>query len=422
MSAAATRGGRWPVYLYLFAFFLYLFGPLIIMAITAFNSASFPRMSPWECFTTEWFAKLAQDERLMEGLRHSLIIGFGVVALAVPLGMAGAIMLSQATKQVRSVLYTVLISPILMPGVVIGISTLLFWDRLGVMMNAGINSMFYNSTALTIIGQASFISAYSMLVFLARLQRFDSAQEEAALDLGASHWQTFRRILLPFLAPAIGSAAVLAFLASFENYNTTVFTVLADSTLTTVLAGKVRLGIDPSISALAVIIVAITLIGAILHEIWTRSKAAKARARALEGIPMTRAERAARAANPMVIMGVMIVIATMATISMAASFDTKACKLRVEEEKRQKLESLVPPVSTPAASPASPAPSQPTVPSAQQPASPFGNVFNPGNLAPGGAQPQAPAEQPAQPAPQPSSPFGNVFNPSNLAPSGNSGQ
>ncbi len=419
MSAAATRGGRWPVYLYLLVFFLYLFGPLVIMAITAFNSASFPRVSPWECFTTEWFVKLAEDKRLMEGLSHSLVIGLGVVALAVPLGLAGALVLTQAKRRMRSILYTVLISPVLMPGVVIGISTLLFWDRLGMMMNAGVNTVFYDSTALTIIGQASFISAYSMLVFLARLQRFDSAQEEAALDLGATHWQTFRRILLPFLAPAIGSAAVLAFLASFENYNTTVFTILADSTLTTVLAGKVRLGIDPSISALAVIIVSVTLVGAVLHEIWTRRQAAKARARALEGITMTRAERAARAANPMVIMGVMIAIATVATISLAASFDTDSCKVRVEEEKRLRLEAIQP--ATPAPAPAAPqgTPAPGSAPTTTSPGSaPFGNVFNPGNLGPQGA-PAAPAAPP--PTSPGSAPFGNVFNPGNLAPQG-SGQ
>jgi spermidine/putrescine transport system permease protein len=109
-----------------------------------------------------------------------------------------------------------------------------------------------------------------MLVFLSRLQRFDRAQEEAALDLGASYPQVFWHILLPFLRPAILSAAVLAFLSSFENYNTTTFAILADKTLVTVLAGRVRQGTTPALSALAVIIVAITLAGAIIYEILRR--------------------------------------------------------------------------------------------------------------------------------------------------------
>ena len=123
---------------------------------------------------------------------------------------------------------------------------------------------------MTVIGQSTFISAYTMLVFISRLQRFDPVLEEAALDLGATNIQTFRKILIPFLKPAIGSAAVLAFLASFENYNTTVFTIVSESTLTTVLASKVRYGINPSISALAVIIIGLTLTAAFIHEVLKR--------------------------------------------------------------------------------------------------------------------------------------------------------
>ena len=100
-----------------------------------------------------------------------------------------------------------------------------------------------------------------MLIFLSRLQRYDRTQEEAALDLGASRGQVFRHILLPYLRPAVISAAVIAFLSSFENYNTTTFAILADKTLTTVLAGRVRQGMTPSISALAVVIIGITVAG-----------------------------------------------------------------------------------------------------------------------------------------------------------------
>jgi spermidine/putrescine transport system permease protein len=109
-----------------------------------------------------------------------------------------------------------------------------------------------------------------MLVFLSRLQRFDRAQEEAALDLGASFPQVFWHILLPFLRPAIFSSAILAFLSSFENYNTTTFAILANKTLVTVLAGRVRQGTTPALSALAVIIVGISLIGAISYEVLRR--------------------------------------------------------------------------------------------------------------------------------------------------------
>ena len=178
--------------------------------------------------------------------------------------------MTQIHERVRPIYYMIVVSPVLTPGVILGISTLVFWDRLGTWANAEYESLYYNGIFLSIIGQSTFISAYCMLVFLARLQRFDKTQEEAALDLGATHVQVFWKILIPFLRPAIFSAAVLAFLTSFENYNTTVFTIQADSTLTTVLAGKVRMGTQPDLSALAVVIITITLIGAIIHEILRR--------------------------------------------------------------------------------------------------------------------------------------------------------
>ena len=323
------------VFLFIVLFFAYLFGPLLIMGVSAFNSSTFPRATPWECFTTEWFVKLGKDERLLEGLWHSIAIGFSVVCVSVPIGMAGAILLTQVNRKIRPVFYTIIISPILVPGVVLGISTLIFWDRLGTMFDASYNSIFYSGTFLTVIGQSTFISAYCMLVFIARLQRFDPALEEAALDLGATNFQTFYKILLPFMMPAVFSAAVLAFLASFENYNTTIFTIVSESTLTTVLASKVRYGIDPSISALAVIIVALTLLGAIVFEVMKRREARVAEARKREGMaPVSRADRASKIADPAHILMALVVIAGVGFVYLLAFFDSAACKTHVLEEKR----------------------------------------------------------------------------------------
>src|SRR3546814_14156166 len=91
----------------------------------------------------------------------------------------------------------VMVSPLLMPGVIIGISTLIFWQRCG--GSGGI--------VLSILAQSTFIVAYVMLMVMARLQRFDRSLEEAALDLGASHLQAFRRITLTYLRPSIGRAS-----------------------------------------------------------------------------------------------------------------------------------------------------------------------------------------------------------------------
>lgn len=324
-------------------FFAYLFGPLIVMSLTAFNSAAFPRITPWECFSVEWFDVLVNDDKLVEGLRNSIFIALGVVALAVPIGLAGALMLTQVNERVRPWYYTIVISPILVPGVVLGISTLLFWDRIGTMFGLGRESIFYNGFFLTIIGQATFISAYTMLVFISRLQRFETTQEEAALDLGATHMQTFRKILLPFLKPAIASAAVLAFLASFENYNTTVFTILTESTITTFLAAKVRHGINPSVSALAVAIVVITLFGAALHEALKRREMAKAKEDGLiaKGELKEHSKRAPFIASPALWMIVAVFVAGLGTAFFAGTMGLEECKVQVKAERQKVIQERV---------------------------------------------------------------------------------
>jgi len=262
---------------YIALFFGFLFGPLVVMGVTAFNTPSYPQVWPFEGFTLDWFARLFADRNLMEGLVNSFIIGAFVVALSVPLGLAGAIVMTQIYSPARSLYYLIVVSPVLTPGVIIGISTVIFWKDVSEL--TGAQSLF-NGLFLATLGQATFISAYCMLIFLSRLQRYDRAQEEAALDLGASQTQVFFDVLLPFLRPAVFSAAVIAFLSSFENYNTTTFAILANKTLTTVLAGRVRAGTTPAISAMAVVIIGVTLAGAILYETIKRAELRRETARA----------------------------------------------------------------------------------------------------------------------------------------------
>ena len=399
---------RFCIGLYIGLFFLYLFGPLILMSITAFNTSAFPRVSPWQCFTFEWFGELVRDDTLMTGFQNSVIIGIGVVVVSVPMGLAGAMMLTQLRSTLRSIYYTIVISPILVPGVVLGISTLIFWDRLGTMFDAGYKSVFYDGMFLTIIGQSTFISAYCMLVFISRLQRFDQVLEEAALDLGATHVQAFRKILLPFLMPAVASAAVLAFLASFENYNTTIFTIVSESTLTTVLASKVRYGINPSISSLAVLIVAVTLVCATVYEVLRRREANVEAAIDAEGPAVaTRARIAQQLGGPAMVLLTLVFLAGLGTVWMLATYDTAACKANLAAEReiqrqiREAPGSFIRRIKPPSTE-------TPEGPGKEQ----YKGTFDPQNLAPGAKQGapagEAPTESPGQKQ------YKGIFDPGNL--------
>lgn len=248
--------------LYMILFLVYMLTPLGIMAVAAFNSASIPSVTPWKGFTLEWFSILFKDGILLEATLNSLIIGAGVVVLAVPIGLAGALLLTRMQSRARGLLYAVMISPILTPGVIIGISTLIFWSKMGA--SGGL--------LLAIVGQATFIASFCMLLFMARLQRFDRSQEEAALDLGASHHQVFFKVTLPFLRPTMLTAVGITFLQSFENYNTTLFVIGAKNTLTIRIAGMVRLGLTPEINALAILFIGLTVAAAVAYELKRRAE------------------------------------------------------------------------------------------------------------------------------------------------------
>ncbi len=259
-----TRKSDWLFRLYLIIFLAYLLLPLVVMGGAAFNNSRFPSVFPWAGFTWTWFIELWNDPRLLNSFRNTLLVALAVVALSVPIGAAAAILVNSLGGWVRSTLYSLMVAPILTPGAVIGISTLLFWNRFSV--PAGLH--------LSVLGQVSYIAAFVMLLVLARLQSFDRSLEEAALDLGASHATVLRRILLPHLYPALGAGAAIAFFQSIENFNVTLFTRGPYDTMTVYVFSKVRSGITPTINALAVILIGVTLLGAIAYEISRRRKQA----------------------------------------------------------------------------------------------------------------------------------------------------
>ena len=250
---------------YSYIFLVYLLLPLIVMCGAAFNDSRFPTILPWNGFTWRWFVELYNDTTIWQATANTGLVALAVVALSVPIGTAGAILVNSLKGKSRALLYAAMTAPILTPGAVIGISTLLFWYKFNA--PAGLQ--------ISVLAQTSFIAAYVMLMVLARLQSFDGALEEAALDLGASHTQMLRRILLPHLYPAIAAGAVLAFFQSVENFNATQFTRGASTTLTVYIGSKVRTGITPSISALAAIMISITVVGAITYEIIRRNNLAR---------------------------------------------------------------------------------------------------------------------------------------------------
>lgn len=267
---------------YTWAFLAFMFAPLLLMILSSFNDVSPPSVSEWHGFTTKWYGFFIADEaalradpvlraldrdRFMGCLGNSLAIAAIVTPAALALGLSGAVLLTRWRSATNGLLWWVLLSPMLAPGVVLGLSALVFWGRVGV--DGGLFTI--------IAAQITFIAGYPMLILMARLQRQPQELEEAARDLGAGPWRSFRRITLPFLAPALASAAVIAFMASMENYNTTMFAKGGACTLATEIGamGRNPNGHPPVINALGAMVIVLTVIGAVAHALLSR-RAAKA--------------------------------------------------------------------------------------------------------------------------------------------------
>ncbi|MGD9864522.1 MAG: ABC transporter permease [Pseudodonghicola sp.] len=257
---------RTALFTYLTLFFLWQIMPLLVSAGAAFNDTRFPGIVPWRGTTSRWFVDMWNDGRLWHSVWNTAWVALAVTAVSIPIGTAGAILLSNVAGRGRALLYGVMIAPFLTPEAVTGISTLVFWTGLG--LPAGLH--------LSVLGQASGTATFVMLLVLARLQNFDPSLEEAALDLGASHAQVIRQILMPHILPAVIGSAVMSILLSIQNYNVTLFTRGNSETLMVYIGLLAKTGVTPKINALAFTMMSFAVIGAVGYEIWRRRQVRQA--------------------------------------------------------------------------------------------------------------------------------------------------
>jgi spermidine/putrescine transport system permease protein len=247
--------------LYLAAFLIFLFLPLLIVAIFAFNDAPYPA-PPWHGFTLDWFlgneaagrTGLFGDQELLASIWTSCMVALWVTVLSVLVGTANAFLMERAQFPGKGALSMLMLAPLVIPGVILGISILAFASRIADLCSDlfGLDLDFLRpGLPLVVLGQFSYIAAIATLTISARLKRFDRTLEEAALNLGASNAAVLRTITLPYLRPATIGAAAIAFLMSFENFNTTLMLVGSDAPLTIMMYGRMREGATPVLNAVS---------------------------------------------------------------------------------------------------------------------------------------------------------------------------
>lgn len=246
---------------YVGAFLVFLFLPLGVVAVFAFNDAPYPA-PPWHGFTLDWFLGneaagrigLFRDSELLGSIWTSSVVALWVTGLSVAVGTANAFLMERAQFPGKGAVSMLMLTPLVIPGVILGISILAFASRVAELCSGllGVEADFLRpGLPLVVLGQFSYIAAIATLTISARLKRFDRTLEDAALNLGASHPAVLWNITLPYLRPALIGAAAIAFLMSFENFNTTLMLVGTDSPLTIMMYGRMREGATPVLNAVS---------------------------------------------------------------------------------------------------------------------------------------------------------------------------
>ncbi|WCE31792.1 ABC transporter permease [Vibrio sp. SCSIO 43137] len=243
------------------AFFLFLLLPLLVVVVFSFHDATYPSL-PWKGSSTVWYVGdsspyigLFNDKNLLSSVLTSVQVALGVTLVSTFLGLSNAHLLIRFQFRFKEFLSVLMLIPLVIPGVILGVSILVTSST----MANWVDDMWAwewewarPGLVLVVLGQAAFISSITTLVLLARYRRFDPSLEEAALNLGATPLKAFNAVTLPFLRPTLISAAIVSFLMSFENFNTTLMLVGSDSPLTVEMFQRVREGTTPVVNAVSV--------------------------------------------------------------------------------------------------------------------------------------------------------------------------
>jgi len=253
--------------IFIILYFMFLFVPLLVTMVLAFNNSMFPSL-PWKGFTLAWFFGKGPDKI---GIFHDAInlrsiftsfrVAIAVTILSTIVGTMAAFLFEEEDFRLKNILYFLMLAPMVIPGVILGISILMFSTTVGLFFEHVFGwdiKMLRPGIWLVVLGQFSFITTIVALFVSARLKKFDRTLEEAAYNLGATRLEVIWFITLKYLRPSIIGGAAVAFLMSFENFNTTLFLVGSDATLPINLYLQVRDGSTPVINAIALILIVTT--------------------------------------------------------------------------------------------------------------------------------------------------------------------
>jgi spermidine/putrescine transport system permease protein len=260
MDVALSKNGARLLRAFFALVVVFLYAPIAILLVFSFNDSAVPSF-PLSGFTLHWYHQFLTNSDLKGALETSAIIAALSSTGAVVLGVLASIALTRRRFHGRAAVSALLLSPLVIPYVVFGISLLLLFHQLGVP----------RSLLTVVIGHVVISLPYTILVLVPRLDQVDVSLEEAAFDLGASRLRTFRSITLPLILPAVVSAFLIAFTTSFDEYAVASFVVGPRVTFPIYLYSALRFPSQlPQVIAVAVVVLVLSLVVVVGAEVGRR--------------------------------------------------------------------------------------------------------------------------------------------------------
>ena len=220
--------------------FLFLYLPIVVLIVYSFNDNRFATV--WSGFSTRWYGEVFRDEAVRSALGVSLWLAIWSTVISTVLGTLTAIAMERFRFWGKITYDAILYLPIIIPDIVMALSTLLFFVIVGVAL----------SRYTILIAHVAFNISFVAIVVRARLADLDVSLEEAAADLGANPWETFRRVTIPLLLPGIIAGALLAFTLSLDDFVITFFMAGPGSTTLPILIfSKIRFGPSPEVNVIS---------------------------------------------------------------------------------------------------------------------------------------------------------------------------
>jgi spermidine/putrescine transport system permease protein len=253
--------------------FVFLYLPIVVLVAFSFNDSRLA--ARWAGFTTKWYVIMLNSEAVLNAFWNSIIVAVISTVIATVLGTMTALAMERFRFPLRKTYDGILYLPVIVPDIVMGVSLLAFFALTLEIINNSLSlssdSALRPGLGTVIIAHVAFNISFVAIVVRTSLRDFNKALEEAAMDLGANEWTTFRRVTLPLIMPGILGGALLAFTLSLDDFVITFFTTgPGGTTLPIEVFGRIKRAISPEINAISTVMLMVSIMLVIASQVLQR--------------------------------------------------------------------------------------------------------------------------------------------------------